>query len=42
MSRWYWILLLLSSVFLASCTTHRVTHYARETPDEFPVLRSVG
>ena len=42
MSRWYWILLLLGSVFLASCTTHRVTHYARETPDEFPVLRSVG
>ena len=42
MSRWYWILLLLSLVFLASCTTHRVTHYARETPDEFPVLRSVG
>ena len=42
MSRWYWILLLLSSVFLAGCTTHRVTHYARETPDEFPVLRSVG
>jgi hypothetical protein len=42
MSRWSWILLLLSSVFLASCTTHRVTHYARETPDEFPVLRSVG
>jgi hypothetical protein len=43
MSRLSWIvLLLLGSTFLASCTTHQITHYARETPDEFPVLRSVG